>query len=117
MFPDGWKESDTEEWDGAFANEDETIVILFSIGIADSIEEAEEAYEGIREGYDANEYSLGDEAFWAERADNARLTVRLRNAVGQVVASRYSSGEAVPDPGRAQTYGAEMVDRWREILE
>lgn len=116
VFPDGWVEQDSEEWDGAFSNEEETIAVLMAVRVAETVEDAKARYQDALARSDSNEYSLADEAFWTERADNARATFRHSNALGQCVGARQSGVNLVPDIGRAQHYAEEMFDHWQTIV-
>jgi len=114
IFPDGWKEGDAgEDWEGAFSNESETILVLMGIRINETVEEAKQGFEREKQGFsEPNDYPIGDEGFWAERPDNARTYFRHSNAIGLVVGARESGLELVPDPGRSQNYAEEMYEHW-----
>lgn len=116
IFPDGWKEADPgEEWDAGFSNEDETILVGLGIRIEDTVDGAKEEFEKAKAGFEANDYPIADEAFWAERADNARTFFRHSNAMGQAVAGRQSGDGMIPDTGRAQRYAEEMYNHWETL--
>jgi len=115
IFPEGWGEVDNEDWEAAYNNEDGTIFVLFDVAIANTVEEAKQGFERLRQRYDPNEYPVADEGFWAERADNARTIFRHSNAIGQAAAGRESNFEIVPDPGRSQRYAEEMYARWQAL--
>ena len=116
-FPDGWKQRDSGELDAVFLSENETRAILLAVGIFESVEEAEEEFDLEKQGFnDPNEYPIGDEAFWAERSDNARTYFRHLNALGLVWGSRESTmGDVVPDPDGSQHYAQEMYEKWEAI--
>jgi len=116
-FPDGWKKIDSGEFDAVFISQDETIGVLTADGIYEIVGEAEEEFDLDKQGFnDPNEYPIGDEAFWAERSDNARTYFRHLNAIGGVLSSRESSmGDVVPDPDRSQGYAQEMYKKWETL--
>lgn len=115
-FPSDWHKMPDDynpNFDVEFANEDESILVLVDIDIAESVESAKEIYDRSRAGTrDPQEYDIGDEAFWAEQQDLARTIFRHSNAVGEAVALRESGTRVVPDPQRSQDYARKMFQKW-----
>jgi len=117
-FPDGWYRDDSinDNFDAVFLSEDDSIIVMLSVGIRDSVDQAKSDFEDTRDGFrDPQEIDIGDEAFWDTREQAAYATVRHSNALGQAVSGRESGTELLPDPARAQTYAGEMYDHWQSL--
>lgn len=117
VFPEGWQRKDEppEGFDAAFNNSDETVGVMMWVLVFESVEEARAGYRRSKERYEAHDYSIADEGFWAERSDRAVTTFRHSNAVGQTVAFHLSVLELKPYVDGAQIYADKMFNHWQTI--
>jgi hypothetical protein len=117
-FPDDWRRNDeqNEEFEAVFINENGTIAVLIEIGVAESVEEAREAFEDSKALYrDPQDLDIGDEAFWDTRDSQARTYFRHSNAIGVVRAVRQTGIEIEPDVSRSQNYAFDMFNHWKSV--
>lgn len=117
-FPDEWVRNDqlNDNFDAVFTSEDESIAVLLSIGIHDTVDSAKEDYDSSFESFrEPEEMSFADEAFWDTRNDLAFTIYRDSNLLGQAAALRESGVEVQPDQARAQQYSKDMYDHWQSL--
>ena len=113
-FPSDWNRDDdyNEHFDRVFLAEDESMVVMLDVEVADSIEEAEDRFTYAKDRADYHEFSLGDEAYWVEETDHSAAVLRHSNAFGQTFASKLSGTEWEPDTPRATHYALVLFGRW-----
>lgn len=116
-FPDDWQRNDdlNDNYDAVFHNGDETLAVLISVEIYESVGGAEDRFDSMKERSDAHEFSIADEAFWSERTEVADVGLRDSNAVGQCSAMRQSGLQWIPDRTRAQDYAEVLYEHWQTI--
>ena len=95
---------------------DGTVAVMIHYELFKDSEAASESYaESAQKFENTNDLDdLGDEAFWAERPDNARCFIRDGNLLLQDVAARQSGLDVVPDQSRAIDYAAAALNYWQE---
>ena len=113
-FPSDWKRDDdyNEHFDRVFLAEDESVVVMMDVEVADSIEASEERFAYAKDRADYHEFSLADEAYWVEEADHSAAVFRHSNAFGQTFASNLSGTEWRPDTPRATHYALVLFGAW-----
>lgn len=118
-FPSGWQRNDelNDNFDAIFLNGDGSIVVMTMVEISEEVSAAKDRMENARAGVsDPNEYTIGDDSFWATRNNEIACTIfRHSNAVGQACALRESGAEVVPDQSRSQDYATTMYNQWQEL--
>jgi len=115
VFPDDWEQIENKNWDAAFENSDQTIVVLIAISIRSSVPAARRRFDRLQERYEANELSFADEAFWAERPDNAQTMFRHSNAIGECLSARKVKSGWIPAITRSQVYAADLFEQWGSL--
>lgn len=117
IFPPGWIRDDefNDNFDAVFMSEDEDVIVMMSADVHEKIEDAKNRFDRAKERSDSNEFTLADEAIWADRGDNALAIFRHSNAIGQSLGARESGLNLVPDVGRATQYADEMYAHWQDL--
>ena len=114
-WPDDLERDDSinENFDRAFVNGDDTIVILMNAEIAEDTSTAEESMEKSRANYANDEdYPLADDGFVADDDQAAVCIFRHRNAKGQTLTIQSSGGGTRPDRTRATEYADRLFEHW-----
>lgn len=118
-FPDGWERDDSinQEFDRAFANEDRSVIVMLTVDVETEVGTAEDKLSDARSNFDdATDHDLGDEAFTGTQNDQLAYTLfRDSNGLGQVVATRESGSDVVPDESRSQEYAQTTYDHWQDL--
>lgn len=115
-FPDGWKELDSEDyhedWEVGFSTEDEDVVVYASAKVYETISDAEDEMDRMRETAREEEFSVADDAIWMEDGGAAYAAFRDSNAVAQVLAANRNGLQWEADVNRATQFAQTLYGRW-----
>jgi len=104
---------DNENFARVWVTSDEDVVVMYDVKIHETVEAAKEGFQSSKATQSSpNDYPLAAEAIIASGDQVARCYFRDSNAVGTVLAGRFSGLQLVPDRERAVAYAEEIYAEW-----